>query len=334
MSRMSNNRTKLETVIPLSTPYIVCIDPSSFCNLRCNFCYQSNPNDYKKIQGANKIMDLNLYNKIIDELYEFDDKIKVIRLYGFGEPLVNAHFNEMVKKAKMSSKVESVDTTTNGVLLNKESNEELIDSGIDRINISVNGLSSQQYLNFCGKEIRFTSYISAIEDLYLRSRRSNTYIFIKINGDTISEEDEDRFIQLFGPIADEIAIERAMSCWNDFELKNGLKPNEKVGIYGQQLSEVQVCPYVFYSIQVHANGDVSPCFLDWNKKLILGSVQKNSLKQIWDSKIHIQLQKQMLHKKRNELNLCKDCGQLKSGNADNIDEYADILLEKYKDCLR
>ena len=36
--RYYKERTKLETVIPLQTPFILYVDPSSACNLRCNFC--------------------------------------------------------------------------------------------------------------------------------------------------------------------------------------------------------------------------------------------------------------------------------------------------------
>ena len=36
--RYYKERTRLETVIPLSTPFILYVDPSSACNLKCNFC--------------------------------------------------------------------------------------------------------------------------------------------------------------------------------------------------------------------------------------------------------------------------------------------------------
>ena len=37
-TRYHKNRTALETVIPLKTPFILYLDPSSACNLRCEFC--------------------------------------------------------------------------------------------------------------------------------------------------------------------------------------------------------------------------------------------------------------------------------------------------------
>ena len=50
-----------------------------------------------------------------------------------------------------------------------------------------------------------------------------------------------------------------MNCWYDFD---GPKQNEEVGIYGQPIHEVDVCPYVFYSMSVNSDGAVSLCFLD------------------------------------------------------------------------
>ena len=49
-------------------------------------------------------MDMTLYKEIIDSLSEFEDPIRVIRLYKEGDPLLNSHFAEMVRYAKASPK--------------------------------------------------------------------------------------------------------------------------------------------------------------------------------------------------------------------------------------
>ncbi|MDR2486121.1 MAG: hypothetical protein LBD55_12115 [Treponema sp.] len=62
-------------------------------------------------------MDFNEYKKIINYLDEFEDKIKVIRLYKDREPLLNPRFSDMAKYAKQSGCCEKVDTTANASLL-------------------------------------------------------------------------------------------------------------------------------------------------------------------------------------------------------------------------
>ena len=84
---------------------------------------------------------------------EFKSPIKVLRLYKDGEPLLNPNFAKMVKYAKDKKCSERIDTTTNASLLTPEKNIEIIKAGLTRINISIEGVNSQQYLNFSGYKI-------------------------------------------------------------------------------------------------------------------------------------------------------------------------------------
>jgi radical SAM protein with 4Fe4S-binding SPASM domain len=237
----------------------------------------------------------------------------------------------MVAYAKASSKVETVDTTTNAILLTPELNLKMVEAGIDRINISVNGVNAEQYKNFTGYDIDFDKYVANIKHLY--ENRGNTYIFIKINGDTISKEDQDLFLSIFEPLADSVAIERSFECWEGFKSEGFVSKEDGVGIYGQKIEkEVLVCPYVQYSFTINSDGKVSLCFLDWSRKLIIGDVKSDSVKSIWDGKIFNNFQDLMLNKERKSLYYCSSCNQLKGGNPSDIDDYADDIL--YKRSLR
>ena len=44
-----------------------------------------------------------------------------------------------------------------------------------------------------------------------------------------------------------------------FEL-DGVKVNSEMGIYGQEIKELSACSYVFYSISINSDGQVSLCF--------------------------------------------------------------------------
>jgi radical SAM protein with 4Fe4S-binding SPASM domain len=320
------NRTQLEKVLPLDTPFIIYIDPSSVCNLRCNFCYQSNHEDYIKIPGSQFVMPMSLYEIIIDDLYNFPVPVKVIRLYGFGEPLVNVKFPEMVKYVKERFPNTKVDTTTNGILLHERLNKKIIESGIDRINISINGLSNEGYKKFCGKDVDFISLVKNITDLY--KRKEQCYIFIKINEACFQDEfDKEKFIEIFEPIADSINIEYPMKCWDNVD---NLQMDSIKGIYGQEVDqEIEVCPYPMYEMCVHSDGTVSACFLDYNKKLIIGDATVSPISEIWNGKKLKAFQSMMLKKCRSLHPVCKNCQQLKFGACDNIDEYADEILRRF-----
>ena len=320
------NRTRLETVIPLSVPFIINIDPSDACNFRCKFCPTGDRALMRKVGRPLKVMDLGLYKKIIDDICMFDHPIKVLRLYKDGEPLMNPNIVEMIQYAKESKCSDRIDITTNASLLTPEISKGIVEAGLTRINISVEGVSAKQYADFSNYKINFPRFIDNIK--YLYGNRKGCEIIIKTNGDTLDEKEKQDFLDLFGNIADGVFIEHIMSCWPEFDMKDGLVANNEYGIYGQKIEEVSVCPYIFYSFSINSDGKASACFLDWSKKLIIGDVTEESVVAIWNSNRLKELQKMMLRKDRKQHAVCGECGQMSHGAPDNIDSYADILLNK------
>jgi radical SAM protein with 4Fe4S-binding SPASM domain len=101
------------------------------------------------------------------------------------------------------------------------------------------------------------------------------------------------------------------------------------GIYGQRIKEVSVCPYVFYSFAINSDGSASACFLDWSRKLLIGNIGRESVKSIWNGKPLRDLQIQFLKGERKIHPVCSTCGQLSQGQPDNIDCFAEELLETF-----
>lgn len=313
-----NKRTDLKSEIPLKTPYCIFIDPCNACNFKCSFCMNH------KIKRP-EVMEFSLFKKLIDDLQEFESPVKTIRLYGFGEPLMNKEFHNMVRYAKSSDKVLEVDTTTNGSLLSSyHIVEDLVDSQIDRVNISIEAMDTASYRKFTNTtNVYFENIVKGVEKLY--KLKNNTTVFAKINGDYLTEEEKIRFKEIFTPITDGCDIEHTMNCWRDTDVEN---VNSEVGIYGQPLKEVMVCPYIFYSFFIHADGDASACFLDWNKKLVIGDAKNESLKSLWDDKMFWYLRNIMLNKERKNHPACCNCSQLVAGMPVDLDEYAELIKER------
>jgi MoaA/NifB/PqqE/SkfB family radical SAM enzyme len=327
--RMDLNRVALETVIPLSVPFSIYIDPSTACNFQCEFCPTGDHKLIKTVPGRKaELMDFGLYRKIINDLRQFERPVKVIHLYIDGEPLLNPRFPDMISYAKQSGCVEKVDFTTNASQLSPELNRRIIEAGADQINISIYGMNVKQYLNFTKYDVDFEALVANIRHLY--EHRRNCKVIIKINGDLISKDDEEKFLETFEPIADGVNIEHVMSCWPEFNLEQkGLQANTDFGIYGQPIKEVSVCPYVFFSFAIHPDGMASACFLDWSRKLIVGDVKTESVRDIWngmDLRYHRLL---MLLDERKSHPVCGNCDQLRRGLPDDIDSHREKLLERF-----
>lgn len=312
-------RTRLETVIPLDTPFVIFIDPSSACNFKCKYCPTGHLDlirDTKRYQG---VLKFEIYKKIIDDLKDFNKNIKVLRLYKDGEPFLNKNLAEMISYAKKSNKIDYVDTTTNAALMTKERLKPVLDAGIDKINISIDGMNNETYLSFTKTKLEFSDIVSNVKWLY--ENKGNTEVVVKIPGDIISEKEKKDFYGVFGNFADRIFVENFAPCWPEFDVEKHTGVKITKGIYQQEISDTNTCPYIFYSFSVNADGLVSSCFLDWKRKLIIGDVKIESMKEIWNSKKMNQLRLAHLDGKRKNIDCCKSCGQLSHCLPDNIDPF-------------
>lgn len=326
-----HDRTPLETVIPLSTPFIVFVDPASACNFKCSFCptgHRSMIADTGRYQGA---MKYEVFQKVIDDLGEFERPIKVLRMYKDGEPFLNKRLADMIAYAKKSGFCDYIDTTTNGTFLTPERMGPVIEAGLDKINISVDGMTPQQYEQFTGFKFDFAAFIKNVRWLY--ENKGKLEIAIKIPGELITEAQRQEFFDVFGDYCDRIFIENFAPCWPEFDIERHTGIKIEKGIYQQEIGTTDTCPYIFYGYSVNADGLVSSCFLDWGRKLVIGDVRSESMRQIWNSERMNALRLQHLEGRRCENGTCGNCGQLTHCLPDNIDAFRPILLNKFLDAL-
>ncbi len=319
-------RTALETVIPLDTPMVLFVDPASSCNFQCTFCPTGDRTLIKSTGRWQGALHMDVFAKVIDDLAEFDRPLKVLRLYKDGEPLLNKALPKMIRLAKESGRVEYIDTTTNGVLLTPKTSLALLRAGLDRINISVDGLSDEQYRQFTKTNVDFEQLVENIRFFY--ENRDRCEVAVKMPGDLMGPDESQFFYDTFGDISDRIFIENFAPCWPEFDVEQRTGVNIGIGIYGNPIGNVQTCPYIFYSVSVNSDGSVSLCFLDWARKLVIGNVREQSLREIWESDALFEHRLAHLQGLRHRNPTCSSCGQLSHCLPDNIDPYAEHLAEK------
>lgn len=325
----TDNRVRLEDVIPLHTPFLLYIDPSSACNFRCQFCPSGHKDLIAKSGYRRGTMSLDLFNKIIEDLSEFELPLKVLRMNKIGEPFLNKDLAKMVACAKKSGLVEYIDLATNGSLFSRDRLSQLLDAGLDRLNISVEGMSREQYLKYSRVDFDFDGLVDNVQWLY--ANKGNCEVTIKIPGNYINEDQKKEFLKTFGNYCDRIFIEDIAPIWPffDIEAHSGIRIKKTEGQYKQSLQTKDTCSYIFYAAAINADGSVSACCPDWDQKLIVGNVREKSLKSIWHSSRFNTLRRQHLEGKRNENIICGNCGHLTYCQVDNIDPYRDIILDKF-----
>ena len=322
-------RVPLQEVIPLSTPFLIYIDPSSMCNFQCKFCPSGHKDLIKRTGYSKKVMGLDLFKKIIRDLNQFDNPIKVLRMNKIGEPFLNKNLSEMIACAKKSGCVEYIDLATNGSLLSNDRIVKVIGAGLDRLNISIEGVNDEQYQKFAGIKIKFDALVDTIKWLY--AHKGNCEITIKIPGNYTTQKEKKRFLEIFGNYCDRIFIEEIAPIWPFFDIEaySGISVGKSKGQYKQPLNAKNICTYIFYSMAINADGTVSACCPDWEQKLIIGDVRKQSCKQIWHSPVMNALRRQHLEGRRRENPVCGNCGHIAYCQIDDIDSYQEQVLKKF-----
>ncbi|MDD3138138.1 MAG: radical SAM protein [Lachnospiraceae bacterium] len=324
---VNTNRHKLEDVIPLSTPYSLAIDPSNLCNFKCKFCAMQaskEKQNYKK-----QCMELSLFKKIIDDINGFPDKLKVLRLSAQGEPLLNKDLPEMIRYAKKKEVAEYIEIVTNGSRLNPILNQELIDSGVDRIRISIEAVDEEGYLEIAGVKIDLQNFIRNIKDLHIRSGEK-CEIYIKIVDAAVKEpHQKEKFKAEFSGICDRIWIDNIIPLWSDFEelTQNFDILNDK-GVHGQKIQKVEICPFSFYNLIINPDGQVTVCCADWKRKLVVGDLKIESMMNVWNGDKLRNFWVDMLNGNRKKYEMCRKCLLPSYDCNDNIDAYAEQILSR------
>lgn len=313
------DRKPLQELLPLNKPLGLCIDACDVCNFKCDFCFQK----YRNIEG--KVLSKELFAKIVDDMKEFDEPFKTVHLYNFGEPLINGDIAAFVKMLKENGVAEITQITTNGSLLTQQMSKELIEAGLDRITFSIYGLSDAEYQKFSSAQVSFSKLLDNIS--YFYGIKGECKVHVKIAGDYFNEEQYEEFLNIFKNITDTYYIDNAVNFWPDLVT---VKHTENKHIYGMLNNEKnKICPQPFYQMVIHSDGIVSPCCVDYDKKIIVGDINKESLKEIWSGKEYQRLRKKILQGDLKDELRCKNCQFPSCGASADITPYKKILLKKY-----
>ena len=335
----SSKKSSLPEEIPLSTPYSVHMDICSICNFRCSYCFQAD-RDAKKQSGlVEGRMSMELFKKIIDDLKEFDEPIKKIKIGNNGEPLLHKDFPEMVEYIKNSKVTDIIEVFTNGSKLNQNLNNEIIDAGLDIMNISLQGLTEERYLQVAGAKINMKNLIDNIAHLYSIKKQCKIYVKVIDKASPLDKDDnrqfifteEDRkyFFSTFGNICDEIFVEKVAPQWPEAQLEKQNK-NAKTGIFGQEINkEKDICGFTFMYLCYTPFGLVHPCMLDWANKLVIGDAHKETAKEIWNGNKLRDLRIAMTRGQRSEIDVCSDCNALSVCMDDDLDNHKDKIYKVY-----
>ncbi len=205
-------------------PFSVSTEVASVCNLRCPECRVG--------QGLTRrsrpFMDRQTLKTILDahRKHAF-----YANLYFQGEPMLNVQLAELIGIAKKKRYYTSI--STNGQFLNQESCASLVNSGLDRIIISLDGLSEKSYLQY-RKGGSFQRVLKGIEFLNLARKtlkKNNPLIVIQVLVNRHNEEEIPAVRNLAGKLGADLVQLKSMQVYNKENAGELLPQNSKYNRY-------------------------------------------------------------------------------------------------------
>lgn len=285
-------------------PRIIEMEITNHCNFQCLMC-KTGTGIAKRERGY---MSEELFDKFLESV---EGKGCAIKFVGQGEPTLHKKFILFVKKAKEKGIV--CHLTTNGSMLNDEYMKEIIESGLDSIKFSFQGVTKEGYCVLRRKD-DFESLLKKIERLYdMRERMGGLYPFITIGTSITNETDEEvkAFRERCEQFCDKVEIGITtleyidLSKIHDESVKDSLEKIKQM--QSQKIRRYKCCHQIFDVITVHWNGNICACCADNDEVMVLGNLDSNTLEECWNSDKEKLYRNILAERQYEKLPLCKDC---------------------------
>ena len=317
-------RKKLQDIIPISTPMLLLIEPTNYCNQKCRFCPTSDKHLLEMVHRKSLFMPERFIDMLVSQLHDFPEKIKKIHLYKDGEPLLYPYIGKLISMLKQANVAEQICLKTNGLLMNPAKNQELISAGLDWLGVSVASADPEKYFELTNHRVNMEDYIANIRDFYERDR--HCHLYVKLANFNLSKRERDMFFQKFQSCCDTCAVEN-LHGWTGSEGRQFQLDQDEESFNDVNRVAKIVCPYPFYALAVNAIGTVSICCNDWAHRTVVGDISKERLIDIWNGEQLMNFRRMHLEGLRRNNPACADCSCVEL-LPDNIDNFREDILRR------
>ena len=277
------------------TPLFVSVEPAAVCQLRCPECpvglrqssitHQSSINRTSSIvQSSIPTMSLDLWHRVLSEIR---DTAFIVQFYFQGEPLLNKDLPKMIAEAHEAGLYTIV--STNAQALTPELAKALVAAGLNRIIVSMDGLSEESYGTYrIGGNLAQTK--AAL--LYLREAKEQLKSHMMIELQCLrlrtNEHEWAEFKRRYKQLgADRLVFKTAQLY--DYKNGNPLMPSDARysryikgadGLYHRRRLS-RICWRAWSGAVVTTNGEVLPCCYDKSCAHAYGNIKVSSLRELF-----------------------------------------------------
>ncbi len=299
----------LRRPIQWGMPISISIEPTTACNLRCPEC----PSGLRAFSRPTGNLRADFFRQVVDELHR--DSFSLY-LYFQGEPYIHPEFLDMVRYAHRRGLFTT--TSTNGHFLDTERARRTVESGLDRLIVSVDGTTQETYEQYrIGGQLE--RVIQGIREVAhwkrrLRSRRPHLIVqFLVLRTNEHQVDDIRQLARAWG--ADEIRLKSAQVY--DYQRGHALIP--KQGRYARYVQQpdgtwaprhalLAHCWRLWRASVITWNGMVVPCCFDKDAAHHLGNLRETSFRHVWYGEAYRRFRQRLLQG-RQQIDICTNCSE-------------------------
>jgi MoaA/NifB/PqqE/SkfB family radical SAM enzyme len=278
-----------------SFPEDIQIQTITGCNASCAFC----PNGKTNNPFPQGKMEDDLYHKIIDECLK--KPVKRISPYLMNEPLRDSELGRKIKYvAERKPPSLSIKVNTNASLLEGDTVGSILNSGLDRFNISFHGISKEVY----EKSMRGLEYEKTLANVnnFLNTKVKTKAIKPKVSVTMVRTkwiESEINNIRKYWKVRNvSVHIQPLENRANEHVKNKGLNPKE--------WQPYLWCKRLFTQAYILYNGDMVLCCVDWERTTLLGNLREKSIEEVWNGEKAVSIRRKFLDGNTAGL-LCHSC---------------------------
>jgi radical SAM protein with 4Fe4S-binding SPASM domain len=289
--------------------FTLSIEPTTACNLGCPEC----PSGLKQFTRPTGKLNLDLHRNMLEQIGKH---VFYINYYFQGEPFLHPQFLEIIRDAK-KHKIYTA-TSTNAHFIDRKKADEIIDSGLDRLIISIDGLTQETYENY-RVHGELLKVIEASKHLIAAKKEKGSptpHLIFQFLAVKPNEHEIPAVFSLGSELGiDEVRIKTAQLY--DYKNGNPLMPSneeysryrlQKDGTYALKYKTGNHCWRMWSGSVLTWDGKVVPCCFDKDAKHVLGSLDTADFNAIWKSPRYRAFRQAVLTR-RNDIDICKNCSE-------------------------
>jgi radical SAM protein with 4Fe4S-binding SPASM domain len=288
-------------------PITLSVEPTTACNLRCPEC----PSGLRAFSRPTGNLKSDFFRSTIDQL---SNRLMYLIFYFQGEPYINPDFLDMVRYA--SDKGLYTITSTNGHFLSQANARRTIESGLDRLIISVDGTTQEVYEQYrIGGKLETVLQSARNVVHWKKELKSATphiifqFLVVRPNEHQIAE---------LKALAEEIGIDEVKlktAQVYDYEQGNPLIPTQSQyaryaqnpdGSWRVKNELLNHCWKLWHACVITWDGLVVPCCFDKDASHRMGDLKQGSFRDVWQGVAYQSFRKQLLQG-RTAIDICTNC---------------------------